>query len=429
MKKTLCIICIITLALTMVNVMSCATFSFHATESRQVPDDFLGISPDRSPLQEKDYALLDELGVTWTRRTLRWSGVEPEPGKWNFDYWDKYVDNGKAAGKKLLITLGFDNPYLYKDRKEHRDLTEKELPFFLEYVEKTVLRYKGRVDAWEIWNEPNLHFWRGSDVHFFDLAKAAAQRIREVDPTAKIVSAAFWRTPKKFIRGMFETGAMEYVDAISFHPYALNPRGAVKLYDNLVKILDDYGFKGEIWSTEVGYPTSGVYPTRVNEKNFPGHIVKTIAGLAARGSKTVIWYELQNDNNKGQEPSKLNSEAFFGIVYPDLSYRNGAYAYRLCARYIAGSEYVPAQNIPQFITALFFRSKGGNILILWSEKPLKAQLVIDGGIVPYVHSIDSSAPPLSAPDALTITHTPIFLTWEGDAAGFQLIYPLINKNQ
>jgi hypothetical protein len=69
--------------------------------------------------------------------------VESEPSKWNFDYWDRYVDDGKASNKKLLITLGFDNPYLYQNRKEHRDLTEKELPFFLEYVEKIVLRYKG----------------------------------------------------------------------------------------------------------------------------------------------------------------------------------------------------------------------------------------------------------------------------------------------
>jgi hypothetical protein len=167
------------------------------------------------------------------------------------------------------------------------------------------------------------------------------------------VSAAFWRTPEKFIRGMFEAGAMEYVDAISFHPYALNPIGAVKLFDKLAKILANYGFKGEIWSTEVGYPTSGIYPNRVSENNFPPYIIKTIAGLAARGSKTIIWYELQNDHNKGQEPSKLNSEAFFGIVYPDLSYRNGAYAYRLCGRYLAGAEYIPIQNIPSSITASY----------------------------------------------------------------------------
>jgi beta-glucosidase/6-phospho-beta-glucosidase/beta-galactosidase len=56
--------------------------------------------------------------------------------------------------------------------------SEEERALFREYVEKTVEHYKDRVDAWCIWNEPNLQprFWvsEGTKEQIFDLTKAAA---------------------------------------------------------------------------------------------------------------------------------------------------------------------------------------------------------------------------------------------------------------
>jgi hypothetical protein len=45
--------------------------------------------------------------------------------------------------------------------------------------------------------------------------------------------------------------------------------------------------------------------------------------------------------NPEQQPSKTNSENYFGLVYPDYSYKKGAEAYALCGRYLAGKTYRP----------------------------------------------------------------------------------------
>jgi hypothetical protein len=258
---------------------------------------------------------------------------------------------GRAAGKKIVAVLGYDALWLSSNGKRKEYIAPENLPLFLNFVEKMVNHFRGRVDAWEIWNEPNFMFWKGPDTEFFELAKLTAQKIRETDPQANILGGAFWRVPKGFIRNMFNAGALENVNGLAFHPYATNPGAAVKLYDKFTSVLAEFNYLGAIWITEAGYPTGGWYPTAVNEDEQPAYVVKTITGIAARGARALLWYELFDSYNKGESPEPLNSEAYFGLVYPDYTKKKGAYAYMLCARYLEGKEYRPdlieKNNIPK----------------------------------------------------------------------------------
>ena len=59
------------------------------------------------------------------------------------------------------------------------------------FVRKVVERYKGRVTAWELWNEPTMSGRRASRRRMYaDLLRATAAPIRELDPKAKIVGFA-----------------------------------------------------------------------------------------------------------------------------------------------------------------------------------------------------------------------------------------------
>jgi hypothetical protein len=404
-------------------VFSCATSTFSTDRNYRIPEDFIGISPDRSPLEKADYEQLDEFGVHWTRRTIRWTDVEPEEGNWNFSGWDKYVDDAKAAGKKVLLTLGFDNRWLYKNNKEHRDLGARELPYFLAYIEKVVDRYRGKVDAFEIWNEPNGWFWYGSNRHFFELSRAAARRIRETDPEAVILAGSLFRVQERFVRGMFEAGAMENTDAISIHPYASNALGTIKQIDKLRRILEEYNYPGEIWVTEAGYPTAGLYPTGNNLKKYPEYIVKTITTLAARGIRNLIWYELMDEYNRGKAPDPWNPSNYFGLIYPDNTRKNGAAAFILCSRYLPGTEYRPEfpekTDLPSPVTALYFHGKDdSNTLVLWNDSFGKSALrLIIPGTERLSHDISSGiAEPLPGETLISLTRTPMFITWNGDSA-------------
>jgi hypothetical protein len=371
----------------------------------------------------EEYTLLDEMGVKWILYTFYWHRIEQEKDQFDFSHYDSYVDKGKAAGKKVVAVLAYDVPWLYPDGKQRRYIAQEHIPRFLNFVEKTIEHFRGRVDVWEIWNEPNFMFWKGSNKEFFELAKVTTLKIRETDPQAYIVGGAFWRVPTNFIRGMFKAGAFEYVHGLAFHPYAVNPEAAVRLYDKFVAVLSEFNYSGDLWVTEVGYPTGGWYPTSVSEDKQPAYVVKTITGIATRGARALLWYELFDSYNKGESQEPGNSEAYFGLVYPDYNRKKGCHAYSLCAAYLAGKEYRPdlieKNRMPKTLIVFYFTDKAGNnTLVLWNDNPAAVSIPISLGNPGLLHDVSTGDhTPIPGEIVLDIGSMPVILTWDNPEAG------------
>jgi hypothetical protein len=423
MKKKFMLVVLIQTTLVLGTFISCVSTSFNGPTPRQVPEDFFGVSPDRINLAEA-IPILDELGAVWRRTTIHWDGVERQPGVWNFESWDRYVETANAGNKKIIFILGFDNPWLYSDNEQHRDLTEREIPYFLKYVEQVVSRYRGKVAAYEIWNEPNLFFWKGSDEHFFALSKATAQKIKEIDPNVQVLACSNSRVSEPFIRGMFKAGAMENTDGISIHPYASDAYHILHLVDRLRRIMKDFNYDKPIWITEVGFPTDGFYFTFNKEKRRPENIVKTLGGLAVRGEvRSMLWYELQDDFNPEDVPDHWIFDRFLGLMYPNKTFKIGAESYKLTARHLAGSEYRPElperENVSASITSLYFRKGNQNILLLWNNNrgTRNIRLTVPGTAELSNYSIiTGEAENLASGSALAVSRDPLFIVWEGESS-------------
>jgi hypothetical protein len=137
---------------------------------------------------------------------------------------------------------------------------------------------------------------------------------------------------------------LDDVDGISFHPYAATPKGALALYDTFEKLVRKQGFTGEIWVTEVGYPTAGIYPSRVSKAKLGAYIYDTFTGLAQRGARTIFWYQLTEGYTRENTPHTLNSERFFGRAYKDYEKKPGAEMFAKAVRELAGKEYTTSGN-------------------------------------------------------------------------------------
>jgi hypothetical protein len=405
--------------------ISCTSFSYSAPEARNIPEDYFGVHPSSGDgPTERLYEFLDRMGVVWLRSTFDWSSVERTMGVWDFSAYDEYVEKSAAAGKKILAVLAYDVPWIHADNKSRRSINPEQLPHYLRYVEEMVRHYRGKVQAYEIWNEPNWLFWKGSKKDFYELTRAAAEKIRETDPEAIIVAGSFNRVPKNFIRGIFRAGAMKNVDAVSFHPYDISPRGSLRLYDQFKKTLAGEGYTGDIWVTEAGYPTGGWYPTRVSEKRFPAYVVKTLAGLAVRGAQICCWYELFNMHNRDEPQSALNSELYFGLAYPDYTLKKGAAAYALCGRYLAGTVYLPElpvrNRVPSSVESLYFRGENSrNVLVVWNRgpAPVRLELKLPGTGGRIYDIVSGEGRDLAETTGLAATGVPVFIVWTSGETG------------
>jgi hypothetical protein len=381
-------------------------------EKITVPQDFAGMVHAGRTASDTEYEFLDALGVSWILTTFYWNAIEPERGVWNFSGSDKYVEAAKSRGKKILIVLAYDASWLNPKGKTRRYIEPKDIPRYVEFVERVVMRYKGQVDAWQIWNEPNWIFWKGARKDYFALAEAGAKKIREIDPDAQLLTGGILRAPNSFVNALFDSGAMSYGSQASVHPYDLNPEGSARVYDSFCAALAKNGYTDDVWVTEVGYPTGGLYPTRVSEKKLGPLVTRTLTLLAARGARAVFWYQLFDPPK--EERNSFNSEDFFGLAFPDYTMKRSAWKFAVCAKNIAGKIYDPAYpmraGIKKSIRAIYFEGEdGSHTLIVWKNTG-KSRLRLSQS-ARVINSLTLEETSIDAGETVIVTTIPLVITW------------------
>ncbi len=152
-------------------------------------------------------------------------------------------------------------------------LTEAEYEMYLEYVGFVVSHFRGRIDAYEVWNEPG-HM---RPAHYAELVERTVPVIREADPDAKIIIGALqgnWDNgypgygeyqrnsmDLPYLLELIQTGVVDQVDGISWHPYydVLFQDPYYQGYPNMIQGIKDlataHGFTGEYYADEIMWTT------------------------------------------------------------------------------------------------------------------------------------------------------------------------------
>ena len=366
-----------------------------------IPSDFAGMChAGYSGNLDREFEMLGEMGVVWVHWDFSWSSIQPDnENQWNYDNFDARVQRSNAEGKKIMGMLLYDVNWVH-DKFEfprERRIREEELPYFVNYAVETVKRYNGKpgsqgyVDAWLIWNEPDLYprFWTGTKEEFYALTKAAAEAIRELDEnegtTTALIGGVFTAiASNEWITGLFESGAMDQVDGIGYHPYSPGPIGSLSFFNHFKQMVEPYGFADKIWVNEMGYPTysekgqipAGRYGTDQYEGDMPEVVTKTFALLAAAGAKNLTWYHLFDSRAERREN---DSEDWFGLVWrksaDEWLIKGGYWGYALCANNIPGKTYKKMNfpgNLPEDLSSYYFEGDGRRTLIVWNDSPLAA---------------------------------------------------------
>jgi len=399
---------------------SCASIPVHiVSEGRQIPGDFAGICHAGRTGTDTEFSHLNYLGAKWTLNTYEWSIIERVQGEWNFEMYDRITDNCIKSGLKIIALLAYDASWIHEDGIRRQYIPPDRIPDFLNYVRRTVEHFRGKVDAWCIWNEPNFnHFWKGTDEEFIELSRLTADVIREVDSSAVIIGGSFNRLyffPEKFIKDFFKSGAMDKVDYIAFHPYELNVARSVRLYEKFRKIVDEFGYGDKIWITEMGFPTGGLYPNRISEKKFPETVIKSYAHLAYAGAMNVLWYQMYDPENRNRK--NRQSEDYFGLFRSVSEPESkAAEAFRLCAHYMPNTTcYVltpESDGIPRSLKAFWFKGRNNGALVLWNEAGAGRLKIKLPGAEHLRHDIVTGGKTaISSEVTIRVGSEPVFITW------------------
>ena len=176
--------------------------------------------------------LVRDLGFAWAKEYVNWETVEPEPGRYRWADPDNIVAALGGYGLHILMRV-HGTPAWARPAGTFLSYPPDDVADFAHFMETLAARYKGKVAAYEIWNEPNLNYEWGyqqpDPAGYTALLTAAYQAVKAVDPEALVVSGGLATTGDgsatamgdlAFLQGMYDAGARGAFDALGSHPYA-----------------------------------------------------------------------------------------------------------------------------------------------------------------------------------------------------------------
>nr|WP_231126734.1 glycosyl hydrolase [Motilibacter aurantiacus] len=250
----------------------------------------------------------------------RWNEVSPARGTWNFTALDTAVNTANRYGASPLVVLGA-TPAWASSKATSQDVyglgaaaMPRSVTYWREYVTEVAQRYKGRVRAYQIWNEPNLStFWTGTVAQMVQLTREARTIIKRVDPTATVVSPGFsLRNPsdQAYFRTFLQAGGARYSDVIGLHPYpapTAGPEGSLALINTAKAAMATSRVSKPIWNTEINYGAqlnNAGAPRTYNDANAASYVARTLLLNAANGVSRVYWYAWDTKGYMGIDLSR-----------------------------------------------------------------------------------------------------------------------------
>lgn len=259
-----------------------------------------------------------KLNAGWIRDEARWLSMQSSydaPLKIRDKDLD-YIKKADEQGLNQLLILAYGN----SDLKENGPVpTQDDMQYynaFLDYVRYTISTVADYVDAYELWNEPNIPTFNynmladGEDYAklYLDVKKI----VDELDPTAPLLCGSItgaadadFEYGKKIFDYIKSQGDVnELIDAFSLHAYSNNvDTGFLSTIGNWDKVFDSYGFTGDVWLTECGISSNTGNNTEQQQAEYVAKLGMQWENFLKTNNRdgVVFWYDLRSDGTDPED--------------------------------------------------------------------------------------------------------------------------------
>jgi hypothetical protein len=260
--------------------------------------------------------------ITWVRFSF---GSHTQTSCSSTGYYSSIANELDQRGMKGL-------PTIYIPNNKTTTASDSEVASYTSWLNTMVNCYKSRFGYYEVWNEPNLHYYWNIDENTTDTTayansvsyyvkylKATYQTIKAIDPNLKVVlgGLAQWKD-ERFMDELTRQAAGQYFDILAFHPYSeVGPDGVITELNSLKsKMAADPMMAGKpIWVTELGYTTGTSGPGHVSSEEIKADYLKqSYEKLVANGITEfpIMWYDWDHD-------TCTNCGSGYGLIYTERS--------------------------------------------------------------------------------------------------------------
>ncbi|MCD6384883.1 hypothetical protein J7M23_03810, partial [Candidatus Sumerlaeota bacterium] len=304
------------------------------------------------------------MGSAWDRDELLWDLCEPQPGKWQWERFDRSIE---ACRKNNILIIGLLDYW----GKWAKPLSEQGYKSYANYVRTMVNRFRPGgefakakhwqdnygISHWEVWNEPAT-FWTGTGTQFGTLLAHAYKAIKSADPKAFVV---FDNWGERFDTDVIATAGRDSFDGVAPHYYCppRSPEDAEldKLMKQTIAFYRNQGIRRPFWITEMGWQSDNTLPRQNEQARF---LVRSYVMALASGMDKIFWYNFVND---GRDKNRLE----FGLLNrEDFTPKVGYPAYAGMVKRLYGARFVARVPTPRPIRVYIFQRGRTSVAVLWS---------------------------------------------------------------
>ena len=310
---------------------------------------------------ERSLDLIAGAGFRWIRQEFTWEDLEVHHDDWFVDLrnneirnaWHKYdriVELADARDIEIIARLS--NPPAWS-RAAGDELGAKAPPDHLsdygDYVEAVVSRYAGRIQYFQIWNEPNCcEEWGTRPVspeQYAELLREGYTRAKAANPDVVILTAPLAQTIEMdyypgglndflFLQRLYRAGGGDHFDILAINDYGLwsgptdrRMRPRVINYSRALYLRDIMRRNGDgekpIWISEMGWnstpPDSGIPPSfgSVPESQRGPYLVEAFERQRQEwpwAGVSSVWFFKQATDEEMDQP-----QYYFRLLDPDFT--------------------------------------------------------------------------------------------------------------
>ena len=353
-----------------------------------IPDG-LGVNIHFIGAPERDIALIKEAHIKLIRADLTWSRIERKKGIYNFAIYDTLVNALTKSGTRVLFILDYGNRLYGKTRALKQP---QQIEGFAKFAFEAAKHYKDKNIIWEIWNEPNLEkFWGEppNPDNYMVLLRKTVKAIRKADPNSLIIAPAVCGCDIGFMKKCIDKGLLEFVDAVSLHPYREGgPETVLECYAKLKNLIEDNLPKNRqrigIVSSEWGWGLSylGLKDTGRDraELKQAEYLTRRFCIEAYAGIKCAVYYKWRENNH--------------GLVRNNYSLKPSYTAFTILNEQLSGyCNDVTRLDIgdSKTVFVFLFKGKDHSKIVAWrAEGTERVSIPIRGNIIKAVDFLGNS---------------------------------------
>ncbi|MBN1420213.1 MAG: hypothetical protein JXP34_15645 [Planctomycetes bacterium] len=365
----------------------------HPFADALLPHSPFGINTALSPGApdlERRLDAMREIGVKWGRQDFTWRRIERTEGEYDFAPYERLVEACRAHGIILFGNLAYAPPF-------HDPRAPEGVDAYCAFARAAVKRFAGKVDHWQIWNEPNGGFWKGSPEEYARLLAASGKAIHDADPKARVLGLNMAFCDVLWAEKILKLVPYDCFDIACFHPYR-PPSAPEERFDwweldqyvkswhkhdltpdyplvrmtfleqaeELRKAMAEFGEPKPLWITEICW-NAHIHPYGTSELRQADLAVRFhVLAIASRRIEKVFWWTLRDGGTR-----QFDQADMVGLARADLSPKYAYYAFAVMTRMLEGKRWIRNDAFGPDVYAAVFRDEtaGEDLIVAWSPKP------------------------------------------------------------